>query len=236
MEDLLCWQLKFASCYYSNRLINKIMLLNQGNYEKVDLIQIKKAIFYAKKYHGSQRRLSGEPYYTHPIIVAEMVADFCFKTDILVTSILHDTIEDTKLTKSALQNIFNATIAQQVDDLTRIKNGKKINSADLINLLWKDQKIDLLLVKLFDRLHNIKTIDAKPPEQAYKKIIETIEKFTSLIIYLKTETNYQLELIDQYIMELCYRKCLPFKQQKFLDLNKLYEDSFRLPFLYFHNA
>ncbi len=68
----------------------------------------------AKKYHGTQRRQSGELYYSHPIEVAYKVADFRFTTDVLVTSILHDTIEDTELTKEMIATIFNSRIATQV--------------------------------------------------------------------------------------------------------------------------
>ncbi|SPR08254.1 (p)ppGpp synthetase [Orientia tsutsugamushi] len=61
-------------------------------------------MFYAKKYHSNQKRDTGEPYYMHPLEVALMVADYSFKTDTIITAILHDVIEDTKLTKEKISN------------------------------------------------------------------------------------------------------------------------------------
>ena len=79
---------------YSNRLLSKLLLLNAKAQEPIDISEIKKAIYYAKKYHGIQMRQSGEPYYSHPIEVAYQIADYKFTTDVLVTSILHDTLID----------------------------------------------------------------------------------------------------------------------------------------------
>ena len=73
---------------YVNRLLQKICMLNFKNPCTVDIHEVKKAIYYAKKYHSDQKRQSGEPYYSHPIEVAYMVTDYCFKTDIIITSIL----------------------------------------------------------------------------------------------------------------------------------------------------
>lgn len=183
MEDLYCWQSKFKSCYYSNKLINKIILLNKNTNNKVDLNEVKKAIYYAKKYHASQRRLSGEPYYTHPLIIAEMVIEHIFTTEIIVTSILHDTIEDTNLTKDMIAYIFNLNIATKVADLTRIQNDIKISSAKLLESLWLQKKEDLLIIKFFDRLHNMQTIQAQSPEKKLSITKETFEKFISLSMH-----------------------------------------------------
>ena len=93
MEDINCWETKFKACVYSNKLLDKLLRLNEKTDNKINIIEIKKAIYYAKKYHGDQKRLSGEPYYSHPLEIAYNIADCFFTTDILVTSILHDTIE-----------------------------------------------------------------------------------------------------------------------------------------------
>ena len=173
MHDLCCWESKYESCAYSGSLLNKIDLQNQKSNHKVDILEIKKAIYYAKKYHGSQKRLSGEPYYSHPLAVAELVAPYCFKTDILVTSILHDTIEDTALTKDLIEYIFDANIASKVEELTRVKSDRKISSAEMLELLWLQKKEELLFVKLFDRLHNIQTLKSKSPLKIKKILDET---------------------------------------------------------------
>lgn len=185
MNDISCWESKYQSCTYSESLINKINLQNEKSNHKVDILQIKKAIYYAKKYHGSQKRLSGEPYYSHPLAVAELVAPYCFKTDILVTSILHDTIEDTDLTKDLIEHIFDANIASKVEDLTRVKLDRKISSAEIVELLWLQKKEELLLVKFFDRLHNMKTVEVKSAEKIKSISEETLLSFLTLNMHLK---------------------------------------------------
>ena len=156
-----------TSCKYSIKLIEKLKLLDTEN--KLDFKLINKAIYYAKKYHGTQKRESGEPYYSHPLEVAYMISDYLFRTDIIITSILHDTIEDTDLTFEMIQTEFGSLVASQVSDLSRIKvAGKKISSAELVKSLWLQKKYDQLLIKLFDRLHNVLTIHARSPEKQKK--------------------------------------------------------------------
>ena len=142
MNGINCWRSKFKLCRYSARLLKKLYYLNKTLIPSVNLLEIKKAIYYAKKYHGEQKRQSGEPYYTHPIEVAYMAADRIFETNILVTSILHDTLEDTDLTKEDLSYIFSPLIADQVDALTRIKVNKKISCEFLEFLNAFINKID----------------------------------------------------------------------------------------------
>ncbi len=133
-------------------------------------------------------RQSGEPYYSHPIEVAYMVLDYLFRTDILVTAILHDTLEDTELTKEQISQEFGWKVANQVIDLTRIKeNGIKISAAETVEILYKEKKYDVLLIKFFDRLHNMQTINVKSPEKIQKTVQETISRFLSLSIYFKLE-------------------------------------------------
>ena len=153
MEDVNSWQLKFQPCCYSDKFLNELYELNEKVDNPVDINEIKKAIFYARKYHGTQIRQSGEPYYSHPIEVAYMLARYAakeeiryFRTDLLVTSVLHDTIEDTKLTFNMITDIFGAIVAEQVEDLTRIKNGLKLSAAETVRSLWLQKKSDVLLM------------------------------------------------------------------------------------------
>ncbi|WP_282786407.1 HD domain-containing protein, partial [Flavobacterium croceum] len=80
-------------CSYSIRLIDKLKSLDTKNV--LDFNLINKAIYWAKKYHGDQKRKSGEPYYSHPLEVACMISEYKLKTDVIVASILHDIVEDT---------------------------------------------------------------------------------------------------------------------------------------------
>ncbi|ABE04498.1 MULTISPECIES: HD domain-containing protein [Rickettsia] len=174
-----------SNCRYSKRLLTKIMLINKMSKNMVDLNKIKKAIYFAKKYHGRQKRETGEFYYSHPLEVAYMVSDYLFRTDIIVTSILHDCIEDTLLTKEMIVKEFGYKIAGQVEDLTRVKKDKKISAAEVVKILYQQKKKELLLIKLFDRLHNVQTIGAKTHKKEQKTILETLQVFLALATYLK---------------------------------------------------
>jgi (p)ppGpp synthase/HD superfamily hydrolase len=107
-----------------------------------------------------------------------------FRTDMIVAALLHDTLEDTTLTKEMIAYIFGDQVASQVQDLTRVKPYGKISSAEMVEMLYKEKKHDVLLVKLFDRLHNIQTISAKSPEKAKKIIEETLRYSVILAEYL----------------------------------------------------
>jgi len=199
MEYINNWHTKFESCQYSDKLLGKITLLNTATNNPVDIQEVKKAIYYARKYHGSQMRQSGEPYYSHPIEVAFMVADYLLKTEAIVTSILHDTIEDTELTYGMIKDIFGELVANQVMDLTRIKeDGRKISSAELVGSLWLQKKYETLFIKQFDRLDNIRTVGVKTPEKIQKIVNETIQTFIVLAVYLEMPT------VKQELVRLCY--------------------------------
>jgi len=229
MEDLYHWKLKFIPCSYSDRLLEKLVYLNEVAVKKVDITQVRKAIYYAKKYHGEQKRQSGEPYYSHPLEVAYMVSSYLFRTDIIITSILHDTIEDTELTFEKIQEIFGGVVAGQVMDLTRIKeDGRKISSSEMVESLWLQKKYDVLLIKQFDRLHNIQTIGAKSPEKIKKIMEETVNTFLLLAAYLGIP-EYQEEL-----RQMCAKIIAPDKN--YLQNKKTFiSDNYQLPSLDFEN-
>ena len=177
------------SCKYSIRLIAKLKSLDTKNV--LDFNLINKAIYYAKKYHGSQLRKSGEPFYSHPLEVAYLFAEYTAKeevqyytTDLIITAIMHDTIEDTSLTKEMISQVFNESIASKVEDLTRIKVNKKIPAGETLELLYPQNKKDILYIKLFDRLHNMRTIAFLPEIKRNKVIDETVEYFVSLCFVL----------------------------------------------------
>ncbi|WP_375327189.1 HD domain-containing protein [Candidatus Tisiphia endosymbiont of Nemotelus uliginosus] len=188
-------------CSYTERLLNKLLSLNEKAKNKVDISEIEKAIYYAKRYHGDQKRQSGEPYYSHPLEVAYMISDYLFRTDILVSSILHDTIEDTELTKEMINKAFGELVATQVDDLTKVKGDKKISSAEMLDLLYKQKKYNVLFIKLFDRLHNMQTLDAKSPEKIKQITEETLKEFIILASYLELP-KIKYNFIELYFQPL----------------------------------
>jgi (p)ppGpp synthase/HD superfamily hydrolase len=166
------------SCCYSESLLFKIQ--EQNNQNQVDIERIKKGISFAKYYHGSQMRKSGEPYYSHPIAVASMVTDYMFRENPIIGALLHDTLEDTTLTLSEIEYEFNPRIAQIVDRLTRKIDpvtGKKMSAGECLiqSFLLKDD--DVTLIKMIDRLHNISTINFMSKEKQKKIIDETLRDF-----------------------------------------------------------
>jgi guanosine-3',5'-bis(diphosphate) 3'-pyrophosphohydrolase len=235
MKDINCWEQKFDSCVYSDRLLGKLLKLNEKAKNKINIIEIKKAIYYAKKYHGDQKRDSGEPYYSHPLEVAFNVADYCFKTDILVTSVLHDVIEDTVLSEKMIEYIFDPIIANQVEALTRIKPDRKVKSAEIAQQLFLEKKEDLLIVKLCDRLHNMQTLGAKSEINITKISEETAMSFLILNIFLADKFPKML-ILEQQLTNLIY-KYLNIVKQHYLKFEESdYADNFQLVFPGFQNG
>ena len=152
-----------------------------------DISVVEGAIEYAKKMHEGQMRSSGEPYYTHPVEVAGILADMKMDMGSIVTAILHDTLEDTDATIEELENKFGKEVAELVDGvskLTRIES-KTIEGKQAENfrklLLAMSEDIRVLLVKLADRLHNMRTIDGiKKPEKQRRIALETLEIYAPL--------------------------------------------------------
>ncbi|ARD86857.1 guanosine polyphosphate pyrophosphohydrolase [Rickettsia bellii] len=205
MEDLSRWKEKFEECIYAKKLLDKLKYLNTKVVNTIDLEEIKKAIYYARKYHGLQMRKSGDPYYSHPIEVAIMVAEFTamevpklYTSVMMQAALLHDTIEDTALTEEMITEIFGEEVAKHVEGLTRIKPYGKITAEESLNILVKQKRYDTALIKLFDRIHNVQTLGAKSPEKA-KKIIEE-----SLISFLLVAANIDYNL-EQEFTALCLR-------------------------------
>ena len=153
---------------YENQLVEKLRSLDTKNQLDFDLIN--KAIDWAKKYHDGQFRKSGEPFYTHPLQVAYLVSDYKLKTDVIVASILHDIIEDTEVTAGMLVDHFSWRIAEIVDRLTRDRpDGSKLSVEEILNNAYPTQDKEVLLIKVFDRLHNMQTLGNMPEQKQKKK-------------------------------------------------------------------
>jgi (p)ppGpp synthase/HD superfamily hydrolase len=173
-----------APCKYSIRLIEKLKSLDNQNVLDFELIT--KAIYWAKKYHGDQKRKSGEAYYTHPLEVAYMISEYKLKTDLIVASILHDIIEDTEVTVEMIQGTFGERIAEMVDSLTRDRpDGTKLSVEEILNNAYHLRDKEVLLIKLFDRLHNIQTIKSQSPEKQEKICKETIKHMLLTCFYIQ---------------------------------------------------
>lgn len=184
------------SCEYSIRLINRLKEFDKQN--KLDFELINKAIYWAKKYHDGQFRKSGEPFYTHPLEVAYMISEYSIKTDVIVTSILHDIVEDTEVTVGMIVDEFGWRIAEMVDRLTRDRpDGTKLSVEDILYNAYAKGDKDVLLIKCIDRLHNMQTIEAKSPEKIKKITHQTLSNFLSIIMHLG------LSKIEEEIINRC---------------------------------
>ena len=179
--------------------------------QKIDLIT--KAFNFAKQAHKGVRRLSGEPYIMHPIAVAQIA---CQEVGLGSTSIcaalLHDVVEDTDYTVEDIENIFGAKVAQIVDGLTKISGGifGEQASAQAENfkklLLTMSDDIRVILIKICDRLHNMRTLESQPANKQYKIAGETLYIYAPLanrlgLNKIKTELedlSFKYEHPDQY--------------------------------------
>ncbi len=167
----------------SNELINKVKNYNKFlNPERLD-----KAYNFAVKAHKSQKRASGDPYSVHPIEVANILTELKLDSATITTGLLHDTIEDTFATYETIKQEFGDEVADLVDGVTKISafensagaNSKVENFRKLILATSKD--IRVLLVKIADRLHNMRTIKAIKKEDKRKRIAqETMEIYAPL--------------------------------------------------------
>jgi (p)ppGpp synthase/HD superfamily hydrolase len=198
-------------CKYSIRLIEKLKSSDTKNILNFDLIN--KAIYWAKKYHGNQKRKSGEPYYTHPLEVAYMISDHKLKTDVIVASILHDIIEDTEVTVEMIEGTFGQRIAEMVDMLTRDRpDGSKLSVQDVLNKAYQLKDKEVLIIKLFDRLHNIRTLDYMSEVKIERTLSETIHQFIIPAVY------YGYYEIEKELWKIyCHYKSLNYMSLAFLD-------------------
>lgn len=165
---------------------------------------------YAKKMHDGQTRSSGEPYYTHPMEVAGLLANMKMDTATIVTAILHDTLEDTKATFDEVKTTFGeevATLVNGVSKLSRIE-GQTVEGKQAENfrklVLAMSEDIRVLLVKLADRLHNMRTLDAiQKPEKRQRIARETIE------IYVPLAERIGLHNLKEELEDLCFMHLNP---------------------------
>lgn len=147
---------------------------------------IRRAYAYGLQMHEGQFRKSGEPYFTHPVAVAAILTEQRLDDATIVTALLHDTIEDTKSTYSEVARLFGDEIAELVDGVTKLTNlqlsSTESKQAENFRKLFMAMSKDLrvILVKLADRLHNMRTIKSMRPEKQAQKARETMEIFAPL--------------------------------------------------------
>ncbi|MCM2343825.1 MAG: bifunctional (p)ppGpp synthetase/guanosine-3',5'-bis(diphosphate) 3'-pyrophosphohydrolase [Alphaproteobacteria bacterium] len=175
-----------------------------------DPTPVNRAYEYAKKMHEGQTRSSGEPYYTHPLEVAGLLANMKMDTPTIITAILHDTLEDTSATYDEVKAQFGeevATLVNGVSKLSRIE-GQTVEGKQAENfrklVLAMSEDIRVLLVKLADRLHNMRTLHhIQKPEKRQRIARETIE------IYVPLAERIGLHNLKEELEDLCFAQLNP---------------------------
>jgi GTP diphosphokinase / guanosine-3',5'-bis(diphosphate) 3'-diphosphatase len=185
---------------------------------------IEKAYLFSEKAHEGQMRRSGEPYISHPLNVAGILADLHLDVDTIVTGLLHDTVEDTTATLEDIRREFGDTVAALVDGVTKIGQMNFRNSFDkqgenirkMIIAMGKDVRV--VLVKLCDRLHNMRTLNHMPYEKQERIAQETLE------IYCPLAGRIGISALKVELEDLCFRYSRPDKYYELIQVIKKNED------------
>ncbi len=192
--------------YEPSPLITQIRTYNPD----FDPDPVNRAYEYAKKMHDGQTRSSGEPYYTHPMEVAGLLAHMKMDTATIVTAILHDTLEDTAATYDDVKGLFGEEVANLINGVSKLSRieGQTLQGKQAENfrklVLAMSEDIRVLLVKLADRLHNMRTLDAiQKPEKRQRIARETIE------IYVPLAERIGLHNLKEELEDLCFAQLNP---------------------------
>ncbi|MBB3453857.1 guanosine-3',5'-bis(diphosphate) 3'-pyrophosphohydrolase [Rhizobium sp. BK313] len=170
---------------------------------------LNKAYVYAMQKHGQQKRASGDPYISHPLEVAAILTDMRLDESTIAVALLHDTIEDTTATRAEIDELFGEDIGRLVEGLTKIKKldlvTKKAKQAENLRklLLAISDDVRVLLVKLADRLHNMRTLDHMSPEKRARISEETME------IYAPLAGRMGMQDMREELEELSFRHINP---------------------------
>ena len=201
-----------------NDLINNV---KKYNLEEDSLKLIEKAYDYASYFHNGQKRQSGEDYITHPLNVAYILSNMHADSDTICASLLHDTLEHTKITKEEIACEFNETIADLVDGVTKIsklnfsskEEQNLANTRKIITGMMSDVRI--IIIKLADRLHNMRTLEYKSSFKQKENSLETMEIFVPLAYYIgQYRIKSELEDISfSYLKPDNYKRILEVKNK-----------------------
>ena len=163
-----------------------------------DTTLLEKAYHFAQERHQNQKRETGEPYFNHCTAVAKILLDFKMDEETICAGLLHDTVEDTGVTPEQLQKEFNKGIAHMVQGVTKISDLKFSSTDEETVENWRKmliavaEDVRVILIKLADRTHNMRTMDIMPPEKQKFKAYETITLYAPLaqrlgMVSIKTE-------------------------------------------------
>jgi guanosine-3',5'-bis(diphosphate) 3'-pyrophosphohydrolase len=186
-------------------LIERVRRYNPDTNEAL----LNRAYVYAMKAHGEQRRASGDPYFSHPIEVAAILTDLKLDDATIAAALLHDTIEDTEATRAEIDSLFGRDIGTLVEGLTKLKKldlvTKEAKQAENLRklLLAIADDVRVLLVKLADRLHNMRTLGYMPPEARRRAAEETLD------IYAPLAGRMGMHEMREELDDLAFRELYP---------------------------
>ena len=186
-----------------------LVALVQNYNPKTNADLIRRAYDYGARMHDGQKRHSGEPYFSHPVAVAALLTEQQLDDATIVTALLHDTLEDTRSTYSEIEREFGHEIAELVDGVTKLTNlqlsSTETKQAENFRKLFMAMSKDLrvILVKLSDRLHNMRTIKAMRPDKQTQKARETMD------IYAPMAGRMGMQWMREELEDLAFRVLNP---------------------------
>ena len=167
-----------------DELYNQLADRIKENNLDVDMDKVAEAFTLAYESHVGQKRKSGEDYILHPVEVAEILADMRMDTDTIVAGLLHDVVEDTLITLADIEYSFGEDVKKLVDGVTKLRNLPRTDSKKLENIrkmvVAMSEDIRVVIIKLADRLHNMRTLKYMKPEKQQEKSKETIEIYAPI--------------------------------------------------------
>src|SRR5471032_1969858 len=157
-----------------------------GYLKPKDVQHIEEAYEVARAAHAGQYRQSGEPYITHPLAVAKILAEWHLDAQALMAALLHDVVEDTPTTKTEIAKRFGKAVAELVDGVSKIdridfatlQHAQAENFRKMLLAMARDVRV--ILIKLADRLHNMRTLEAVPPEKQERITRETLDIYAPI--------------------------------------------------------
>lgn len=209
-----------------NNLTVNDLLSKVAEYNIEGLEMVKKAYYYAEELHKGQKRQSGEDYITHPLNVAYTLAEMYADTDTLCAALLHDTLEDTKITKEQIAIDFNDDVANLVDGVTKIsrmnfatkQEQNLANTRKIITSITNDVRI--IIIKLADRLHNMRTLQFKSEFKQKENAKET------LLLYVPLADRLGMHIIKSELEDLSLKYYNSAAYQRVRDIRmKIDEDT-----------
>jgi guanosine-3',5'-bis(diphosphate) 3'-pyrophosphohydrolase len=186
-------------------LVDRVKQYNPAANEEL----LNRAYVYAMKAHGEQQRDSGDPYFSHPLEVAAILTDLKLDDATIAAALLHDTIEDTDATRAEIDRVFGHDIGRLVDGLTKLKRldlvSREAKQAENLRklLLAIADDVRVLLIKLADRLHNMRTLAFRPPEARRRTAEETLD------IYAPLAARMGMHAMREELEDLAFRELNP---------------------------